>query len=61
MTTKLPSKLPVYLVKCSWRATAVTLKIQAKDEGEAWDKASKKVMKMLGGQWCQDIEVKGVV
>lgn len=56
---KVPEKIPEWIVKCSWRATAIRLKIRAKDEQEAWDKASKQVLRMEGGQWCHEIEVLG--
>ena len=56
-TTKIPSSWPTFLVKASWRGTSITLRIPAKDEDDAWTKASKKVMKMLGGISCLDIQI----
>lgn len=46
-----------FLVKASWRATAILLKIDAKDEEEAMVKAAKKVLKMEGGVHCTNIEL----
>ena len=57
--TKIPASWPTYTVKCMWRATAITLRIRAKDRDAAWDKASKMVMKMFGGMGCLDIKVLG--
>jgi len=57
MTIKIPKAWPTFLIKCSWRATSLTLRIQARDENEAWTRASKKVMKMFGGISCLDIQI----
>lgn len=55
--SKIPKKLPTFIVKCSWRATAITLKVEAKDEQAAWDRAAKMVMRMEGGQGCHEIQI----
>lgn len=57
----IPKSYPTFRVKCLWRATSITLKIQAKDELAAWDQAAKQVKKMFGGIGCLDIEVKGTI
>ena len=61
MTTKLPKSWPTWLVKCSWRGTAIKLKVVAKDSDDAWDKASKLVKRMEGGMSCEDITVLGTI
>lgn len=61
MSKALPSEYPVWLVKASWRSTAVKIYVKAKDELHAWDRASKQVKKMLGGMACADIQVLGTV
>ena len=59
--SKLPRKWHDYIVKAAWRGTAIKLIIHAKDEDMAWDLASKKVRRMLGGQSCLELEVKGTI
>lgn len=45
-------KVPRWLVKAMWAATAVKFKVYAKDEAGAWDCAWKQVSKMFGGDSC---------
>lgn len=33
------------------------LRIVAKDEQDAWDRAAKQVMRMEGGQGCHEIQI----
>lgn len=58
---QLPTSYPTFLVKCVWRATALKLKIKAKDEDAAWDQAAKLVKKMEGGLGCLEIKVLGTI
>ena len=65
MTTKgrikLPSRYPTWLVKAIWRGTSLKLKIVARDEQEAWDKASNQVKRMQGGISCLELKVLGTI
>ena len=60
-TRKLPEQWPTFLIKCLWRGTSLTLRLQAKDEEDAWDRAAKKVMRMEGGSRCLEIKVLGTI
>lgn len=53
----LPKPLPTYIVKCSWDATAVKLKIQARNADEAIDKGWMRVSRMEGGMSCLSVKV----
>jgi translation elongation factor EF-1beta len=59
--SKVPEVLPTFLVKAMWRATAIKMKVVAKDEEDAWDKAAKLVKKMEGGSSCIEIKVMGTI
>lgn len=48
-------KKHVYLLRARWRATALDLRITAKDEDEAMMKAEKQVIRMEGGTRCSEI------
>lgn len=52
-----PHRFPLFLVKCSWRATALHLKVNAKDAEDAWEKAARQVKRMFGGLGCEEITV----
>src|SRR4051812_18199414 len=56
---KVPVKFPTWLCKCIWDATAIKLKIEAKDEASAWDSAWKKVARTEGGDSCLRVVVLG--
>ena len=53
------SHLPLWRVKAMWRATSVTLLINAEDEEAAWDKGWKHVARMQGGDMCMELKVLG--
>lgn len=55
--SKLPKRLPTYIIKAMWDATALKLKVEARDESEAIEKAWMKVSKMEGGMSCLDISI----
>jgi hypothetical protein len=58
---RLPSKsLATFIIKASWDATSVKLKIEARTEAQAVDKAWMKVSKMEGGMSCLSVECIGV-
>lgn len=59
--TTLPKKYPTFLVKASWRATAIKFYVVAKNEDDAWNKASRMVKRMFGGLSCEEIKVLGTV
>lgn len=59
MSKKLPPTWPTYLCKCMWRNTAITIKIQARDEDHAWDLAWKRVAKQEGGMSCLEVKIVG--
>ncbi len=52
--------LSTYIIKASWDSTALKLKIEAKNEAQAIDKAWMKVSKLEGGMSCQRVECIGV-
>lgn len=52
------TKMHTYLVKCEWRATALLLLIEAKNELQAWHKGWGKVSRMQGGDDCLKVIVK---
>lgn len=56
-TTKIPKKLPVWLVKAMWAGTAVKMRISARNEIDAWNAAWKKVAKLDGGDMCLNVVV----
>jgi hypothetical protein len=57
MPKRLNLTYPTYIVKCSWDATSLKLKIPARNEEEAHEKAWMKVSRMEGGMSCQRVEV----
>lgn len=56
---RIPKKFPTWLCKAMWDATAITMKVVAKDELDAWDKAWKQVSRTFGGDSCLRVIVKG--
>jgi len=58
--SKLPKSYTTFIVKASWDATSIKLKIEARDEVAAVDKAWMKVSKMEGGMNCLSVRVIGV-
>lgn len=55
--SKAPPDWPTYVVKCSWDATAMTIKVKAKDEADAKERAWKLVARMEGGMSCLNVDV----
>ena len=58
---KLPKSWPTFLVKAVWRGTSLKLKVRAKDEDDAWERASKIVKRMQGGISCLELIVMGTI
>lgn len=54
---KLPKVLPIWACKASWSGTSITYLIPAKSEGEAHEKAWKKIAKTEGGDLCLRVDV----
>lgn len=44
-----------WLFKAVWRATALTFKVEAKNEKHAWKRAQTQVLRMQGARACEDI------
>jgi hypothetical protein len=55
--TKVPKKLPIFLVKASWRSTACEYKIPAKNASEAKERMWKQIAKTEGGDSCYEVVV----
>jgi hypothetical protein len=46
-----------YIYKVSWRATSVKIKVNARTQEEAEDRAINQVKKMLGGAGAMDLDL----
>lgn len=57
---RLPAVYPVWAVKCVWHSTAITIKVRAKTEEDAWNRAASQVKRMEGGMSCLELRVLGV-
>lgn len=55
--SKVPPKLPEWVVKASWDATSMKFKVYAKNEVDAWNRAWKRVSRMEGGDSCLKVVV----
>ena len=56
----IPASWPTFVLKCAWDATAVRIKVRARDGNEAIDRAWKQMRKTEGGDKCLNITIVGV-
>lgn len=51
----------VYLWKAMWRGTALSFRVTAVDEDEAFLKATRRVKRMQGGDSCLDLVLTRII
>lgn len=55
--SKAPNPWPTWLVKAMWDSTAMKIKVVAKNEIDAKERAWKQVARMEGGLYCLNVTV----
>lgn len=55
--TKIPKKLPLFLVKAEWQGTATLYKINGKNEVDAKDRMWRQIARTEGGDSCLKVTV----
>lgn len=62
MTTTPPTPhIHRWLIKASWRATALKFHVRARTQEEAWEKGKNYILRKQGGTSCLEIVVLGTV